>query len=347
MSGKKKQIFQVLRPVDYAGDTQQLGWYVDNDPEDGEIWWSYREVIRVGCRELPHNQRSREIEVSVKVTLELTEKANDLSNTRHHLNLFGFSRISPVSEFLMRMSMRKILHLPQFSLPALKDQHILSDPVMPFERLLSETDRRVNVCFSSSDQTERWRYESKPGLSMELGRGEEALRESLRPGRLVDLPSDVSRHTYSVTAYLRPSFTRGDKFRVGLTEDIDRSAGHLKCDHHGQRSNIQRQQNAVGVGSLTSTLSTHYSSACGGEIAHLSCPPPTLITVQYAKYGRSVPSSQMCGNKTKSRSRNLSRSLRNPLLSSTAAPKFEEDTRCVAVRSLEVSGVVEELRLPG
>ena len=99
------------------------------------------------------------------------------------------------------------------------------------------------------------------------------------------------------------------------------------------------------VGSLTSTLSTRYVSACEGHTAHLSCPPPTLITVQYAKYGRSLPSSKMCGitetdHDLASRPKNTRwpSSLRNLLLqSSTTAPRIPEDTRCVAVRSLEVS----------
>ena len=93
------------------------------------------------------------------------------------------------------------------------------------------------------------------------------------------------------------------------------------------------------TGSLTRTLQTLEAYSCEGGTLAVSCPASTVISVQYAKYGRSVPSSLMCPRGAAAPD---PRSLlaggegegRGP--GSDGGQGAKENTNCLAVRSLEV-----------
>ncbi|KAK0044560.1 protein eva-1 C [Biomphalaria pfeifferi] len=70
----------------------------------------------------------------------------------------------------------------------------------------------------------------------------------------------------------------------------------------------------------------------------VTCPPETLINIQYAKYGRSVPSSVMCSAPSTEPAPEGAFSEQNSDL--------VEDTNCIAVRSLECNCQKEPLNSP-
>ncbi|KAK6985482.1 protein eva-1 C [Biomphalaria glabrata] len=70
----------------------------------------------------------------------------------------------------------------------------------------------------------------------------------------------------------------------------------------------------------------------------VTCPPGTLINIQYAKYGRSVPSSVMCSAPSTEPAPEGAFSEQNADL--------VEDTNCIAVRSLEFKSQNEPLNSP-
>ncbi|XP_064628397.1 protein eva-1 homolog C-like isoform X2 [Lineus longissimus] len=74
-------------------------------------------------------------------------------------------------------------------------------------------------------------------------------------------------------------------------------------------------------GRLSSTLYTFQEHACSGETLKLRCPQDTTLSIQFAQFGRQVPSHQMCPSKPGS------------LLPQSSQ---EEDTNCLATTSLEV-----------
>ena len=85
---------------------------------------------------------------------------------------------------------------------------------------------------------------------------------------------------------------------------------------------------------MTRTLQTLEAFSCEGGTLVVACPPSTVISVQYAKYGRSVPSSRMCP-------RRAGRFLHTGELGGGTGggeegARVEENTNCLAVRSLEV-----------
>lgn len=77
----------------------------------------------------------------------------------------------------------------------------------------------------------------------------------------------------------------------------------------------------VFAGILASTLFTFHDHACDSEKLKLRCPSGTTINIQWAQYGRQLPSRKMCPH------------------SMTFWPpnSYEEDTNCLAPTSLEVS----------
>ncbi|XP_025097109.1 protein eva-1 homolog C-like [Pomacea canaliculata] len=86
-------------------------------------------------------------------------------------------------------------------------------------------------------------------------------------------------------------------------------------------------------GSLTRTLQTLQQYTCEGKTMLISCPASTVISVQYAKFGRSVPSARMCpAGDTLTSPALMSEVMLAPGYRVTAA----EDTNCLAIRSLEV-----------
>ncbi|PVD28203.1 hypothetical protein C0Q70_10790 [Pomacea canaliculata] len=85
--------------------------------------------------------------------------------------------------------------------------------------------------------------------------------------------------------------------------------------------------------SLTRTLQTLQQYTCEGKTMLISCPASTVISVQYAKFGRSVPSARMCpAGDTLTSPALMSEVMLAPGYRVTAA----EDTNCLAIRSLEV-----------
>ena len=86
-------------------------------------------------------------------------------------------------------------------------------------------------------------------------------------------------------------------------------------------------------GLLTSTLQTFHEASCDGESMSMSCPDGMLISIQFAQYGRQVPSSEMCprgiqGDDPKTWN---SRSY------AARQVALWEDTNCLATTSLKVN----------
>ena len=95
------------------------------------------------------------------------------------------------------------------------------------------------------------------------------------------------------------------------------------------------------TGSLTRTLQTLEAYSCEGGTLAVSCPASTVISVQYAKYGRSVPSSLMCPRgaaapDTRSLLAGGEGEGRGAGAGADGARGAKENTNCLAVRSLEV-----------
>ncbi|XP_041350838.1 protein eva-1 homolog C-like [Gigantopelta aegis] len=82
-------------------------------------------------------------------------------------------------------------------------------------------------------------------------------------------------------------------------------------------------------GSLLSILNTFHEHVCDGSILKVRCPRKTLISMQFAQYGRQVPSSRMCPAPTHN-SKGSYRSLYTPY------HYLREDTNCQATTSLTV-----------
>lgn len=81
-------------------------------------------------------------------------------------------------------------------------------------------------------------------------------------------------------------------------------------------------------GLLSGTLHTFHEASCDGESMKMSCPPGMLVSIQFAQYGRQVPSSEMCPNTEQNDESNRAKSWRRFLV---------EDTNCLATTSLTVS----------
>lgn len=86
------------------------------------------------------------------------------------------------------------------------------------------------------------------------------------------------------------------------------------------------------TGLLTSTLQTFHEASCDGESMSMSCPEGMLISIQFAQYGRQVPSSEMCPPSFQGDDPKIWSS------SSYAARQVAlwEDTNCLATTSLKV-----------
>ena len=85
----------------------------------------------------------------------------------------------------------------------------------------------------------------------------------------------------------------------------------------------------VFTGVWTSTLHTFQEASCDGEPMKMSCPPGMLVSIQFAQYGRQVPSTEMCPRLEQSD---------QPKPSNPWQQKYQdEDTNCLATTSLTVS----------
>ncbi|XP_052244508.1 protein eva-1-like [Dreissena polymorpha] len=81
-------------------------------------------------------------------------------------------------------------------------------------------------------------------------------------------------------------------------------------------------------GILSGTLTTFEEASCDGEPMTMSCPPGMLVSIQFAQYGRQVPSSKMCPREEQSDDPNSGKSWISNML--------PEDTNCLATTSLKV-----------
>ncbi|KAK7486613.1 hypothetical protein BaRGS_00022138, partial [Batillaria attramentaria] len=86
---------------------------------------------------------------------------------------------------------------------------------------------------------------------------------------------------------------------------------------------------------LSRTLQTLEASACEGETLVIRCPASTMISVQYAKFGRSVPSRQMCPARAAHPPRVGHFYVDQQNVVTLGPPSVIEDTNCLAIRSLE------------
>ncbi|XP_064616271.1 protein eva-1 homolog C-like [Liolophura sinensis] len=78
----------------------------------------------------------------------------------------------------------------------------------------------------------------------------------------------------------------------------------------------------ANAGLLASTLYTFQGYACEGEVLKIKCPETTNITIQFAQFGRHMPSRDMCPP-------------RKTQLKDLLSPK-RENTNCLATTSLKV-----------
>ncbi|CAH1798386.1 unnamed protein product [Owenia fusiformis] len=84
---------------------------------------------------------------------------------------------------------------------------------------------------------------------------------------------------------------------------------------------------ASNGGLLSSTLFTFQERACEGDHLHIRCPEGTTISVQFAQYGRQIPSHQLCPPRS---------SGGQGQHSSNVKVNWNEDTNCISPSSLQV-----------
>ena len=83
------------------------------------------------------------------------------------------------------------------------------------------------------------------------------------------------------------------------------------------------------VGVLMNSLFTFQDHACDKENLKIRCPIGTTIKIEWAQYGRQLPSHDMCLD--------LFRSASWPSLKPEVEDLNVEDTNCLATTSLDVS----------
>ncbi|XP_071112933.1 protein eva-1-like isoform X1 [Haliotis cracherodii] len=89
-------------------------------------------------------------------------------------------------------------------------------------------------------------------------------------------------------------------------------------------------------GSLSSTLDTFHQHTCDGESMTVKCPQKTIISIQFAQYGRQVPSSEMCPAAAPLHRDVYGNTYRTYRNYRSLSYRQQEDTNCQATTSLQV-----------